>query len=70
MKTSMRAGAIGWALGALALVVLVAAALTAISPSPMRAAPAGATLGGPAIVSEITPGVARAETDTLDLQLD
>jgi hypothetical protein len=70
MKTSMRAGAIGWAFGALALVVLVAAALTAMAPRTMRAAPGGAATGGSAVASEVTPGLARAEADTLDLQLD
>lgn len=70
MKTSMSAGSIGWAFGALALVVLVVVSLTAASPRPMSTVRSGASLHGPTSASEITPGPARAETDTLDLQLD
>jgi hypothetical protein len=70
MKTWMKARSIGWASGALVLVLLVVTSLTAASPKPMRAAGNGASLHGPAPLSEITPGTARAEMDTLDLQLD
>ena len=70
MKTSERVGSVGWAIGAVVLVVLVVVSLTGTSPRPMRAADNGASRRGAGPVSEITPGPARAEFDTLDLQLD
>jgi hypothetical protein len=51
------------------LVLVVVMSITAIFSKPARA---GAPAGGPSMNSgaEITPGLARAEADTLDLQLD
>jgi hypothetical protein len=70
MKISERFGSVGWAFAAMVLVVLAVVSLAGVSPKPMRAAGNPASLRGMAPASEITPGPARAEFDTLDMQLD
>jgi len=70
MKISERFGSVGWAFGAMVLVVLVAVSLTAVTPRPLHAAGKPASLRDTGPTAEITPGPARAEFDTLDMQLD
>ena len=70
MKLSVRLRSLTWAAGAAVVVLILVISLTGASSRPDRA---GARAFAPGIAGgapTITPGVARAEVDTLDLQLD
>ena len=70
MKLSVRLRSRAWAAGAAVLVLILVMSLTGASSKPAGASgPPGALTMVPA-TPEIVPGLARAETDTLDLQLD
>ena len=70
MKLSVGLGSPRWTAVAAVVVLVLVMSITA---APSKTARASTPTGFPAMtsaVAEITPGLARAETDTLDLQLD